>query len=90
MNKIILEKWVEEALVENNGAASVLEVAKIIWNNHEEDLKASGNLFYTWQYNYRWAATNLRNKGILKPANESPNGIWELNIIKSDNFEYLK
>ena len=90
MNKIILENWIEEALNENNGSGSVLEVAKIIWKNHEEDLKASGNLFYTWQYNYRWAATNLRHKGILKPANESPNGIWELNLVEPNKLDFLQ
>lgn len=77
-NKIILTKWVEEALYENKGSGNVIEIAKIIWKNHETDLKMSGDLFYTWQYDYRWAATHLRQKGVLKSAKDSPRGVWEL------------
>ena len=77
-NKIILTKWVEEALSKNKGRGNVIEIAKIIWKYHEKDLKTSGDLFYTWQYDYRWAATHLRQKGILKSAKDSPRGVWEL------------
>ena len=77
-NKIILTKWVQEALEQNHDKGSVIEVAKIIWKNHEEDLKKSGDLFYTWQYDYRWAATHLRQKAVIKSAYESPRGVWEL------------
>lgn len=77
-NKIILTEWVQEALKQNDGTGNVIEVAKIIWKNHHEDLKESGDLFYTWQYDYRWAATYLRHKGVIKAAHESPRGVWEL------------
>ena len=49
-----------------------------IWEIHEKDLSGT-DLFYTWQYDYRWAATKLREKGTIKPAEDSPKGIWELN-----------
>ena len=81
-NKIILTKWVIEALEENHGTADILQIAKIIWKNHEIELKNSGDLFYSWQYDYRWADTHLRKKGILKSAKDSPRGIWEI----SDNI----
>jgi len=37
-----------------------------------------GDLFYTWQYDMRWAATKLRRDGKLKAATRSPKGTWEL------------
>ena len=60
-NKADLIVWVEEALLEL-GEATVVEVAKHIWENHEQDLRSSGDLFYTWQYAMRWAAQELRDQ----------------------------
>lgn len=33
---------------------------------------------YTWQYDIRWAATELRKTGFMIEATESPRGIWQL------------
>ena len=74
----ILTIWVKEALTELGGSGTVLEVAKKIWEIHKEDLE-NKDLFYTWQYDYRWAATKLRQEGILKPSDGNRSGIWELN-----------
>jgi hypothetical protein len=52
----------------------------LIENNYENELRRSGDLFFTWQYDIRWVATQLRNKGILRAAESSPSGIWELAI----------
>jgi hypothetical protein len=73
-----LQVWILEALKAKNGSATLLEICKYVWDNHEDDLRRSGDLFYTWQYDIRWAATNLRENGKLLPANQSPRGIWEL------------
>jgi len=59
-NRNDLQEWVYEAVKSNGGTASVVEVAKHIWEQHEDELKASGDLFYTWQYDMRWAADKLR------------------------------
>ena len=64
-NRSDLEGWVLDAIARNGGEASVLEVAKDIWTNHEAELKASGDLFYTWQYDMRWAADRLRKASKL-------------------------
>ena len=71
-----LLNWVVEALENNYGEASVLDISKHIWQKHSQDLENSGNLFYTWQYDVRWAGVQLRNKGILKPADEKK--LWVL------------
>lgn len=54
--------WVIEAVQETGHPVTVVEVAKRIWANHEDDLRASGDLFRTWQYSMRWAAQALREE----------------------------
>lgn len=78
MSKEILVDWVEEALRGMGGKGSVIEVARAIWQVHEVDLRRAGDLFYTWQYDYRWAATKLRKAGRMKAADAGPAGVWEL------------
>jgi hypothetical protein len=73
-----LVTWVEEAIRANSGSARLLEVAKHIWANHESELRASGDLFYKWQYDMRWAANELRRSGVMKSTDDSPTGVWEL------------
>lgn len=73
-----LTDWIIEALEENHGKGSLVQVCKIIWRRHEPDLRSAGDLFYTWQYDVRWAATELRNSKKMKPAHESAKGLWEL------------
>jgi hypothetical protein len=70
--------WVRESLLRFGGRASLIEVARDIWKHHESDLRSSGDLFYTWQYDMRWSADSLRRDGIMKAADTSPQGIWEL------------
>ena len=78
MAKQILVVWVEDALRHLGGSGTPVEVARRIWQVHEQDLRQSGDLFYTWQYDYRWAATKLRKSGRMKPVGASPDGTWEL------------
>ncbi|MCQ2005428.1 hypothetical protein [Rhizobium sp. NRK18] len=70
--------WVVEALKASNGSASILYVAQHIWKNHENDLKGSGDLFFTWQYDMRWAATTLRRQGKMVAAEDDRRGKWTL------------
>lgn len=77
--KTDLEKLVIKALEEHKGRGNIVQVAEFIWKNYESDLKQSGELFFTWQYDMRWAANKLRRKGVMKPADSSPSGVWELN-----------
>ena len=70
--------WVVSALKDLGGRGSLVAVAEKIWKHHESDLRSSGDLFYTWQYDMRWSANVLRRKGIMKAAETSPHGVWEL------------
>ncbi len=67
-----LKGLVMEALKER-GKGTVLEVCKYIWKHHEADLRDSGDLFYKWQYDVRWAAQKLRDSGkIIQENKRSP------------------
>lgn len=73
-----LQDWVVSALRELGGSGSIVGVAKILWRDHENDLKASGDLFYTWQYDMRWACTKLRKNKVVCAAEATPKGVWRL------------
>jgi hypothetical protein len=67
-NREDLKEWVYQAVRENAGQTKLAKVARHIWKRHEEELRKSGDLFYTWQYEMRWAAQKLRNEGRLALA----------------------
>lgn len=76
--KTDLTAWVLEAIRALGGRASVVAVCREIWLRHEAELRMSGDLFYTWQYDVRWAAQRLRDAGELKKADEATGREWEL------------
>ena len=74
----VLLDWVVQALRARGGASNVLGVARHIWAHHEPELRESGDMFYTWQYDIRWAAKRLRDQGRLKAVEDSKPLPWEL------------
>ncbi|MFP4285775.1 MAG: hypothetical protein ACLFQG_09530, partial [Desulfovermiculus sp.] len=70
---------ITEALAANGGSARIPVVCRHVWEHYEDELRKSGDLFYTWQSDIRWAANSLRRKRLLKSARQSRPGIWELN-----------
>jgi hypothetical protein len=76
--KADLRDWVVDALDELGGQGSVVDVCEVVWRRHEPDLRRSGDLFYTWQYDIRWAAQNLRDAGLLASMKDSRRGPWRL------------
>lgn len=73
-----LGEWILAALRDLGGSAEIIAICRWVWNHKEQELRASGNLFFTWQYDIRWAATRLRRAGRLRPVGASPAGVWEL------------
>lgn len=74
----ILEPWIVEALEAMGGSATVVQVSEHVWRSHEQDLRACGDLFFTWQYDIRWAAQTLRDQGILSSLDGKRNVPWRL------------
>jgi hypothetical protein len=70
--------WVQESIERRGGSATVVEVAEEIWSRHEKELWQSGRLFFTWQYDMRWCALELRKRGVLKQTSQSQTGSWEI------------
>lgn len=73
-----LSKWIIEALRHYGGKATILNICKYVWSNYETELRASGDLFYTWQYRIRWEGTKLRKAGTLRSTETSKKGVWKL------------
>lgn len=63
-----MKLWIIECLRERGGSAWPREVSKYVWDRYEAELRDSGDMLYTWQYDIRWAAQQLRNGGTLKPV----------------------
>ena len=77
-----LQDWLVDALKAHNGRATIVQVCQHVWKKHEVNLRCSGDLFFTWQYDIRWAATKLRKKGIVGLAHAAPTGTWTLGVTE--------
>lgn len=73
-----LKNFIIESLKEFGGKRHYIAICKWVWKNHQKRLKNSGDLFFTWQYDIRRAATDLRKEGILKQVDNYQKGVWEL------------
>jgi len=71
-----LKPWIIDALKFSSGKAGVVEIAKHIWRNHRTELEESGDFFFKWQYEMRWAGQQLSKEG--KIAKVRSTGVWEL------------
>lgn len=71
-----MQRWIIEALQANGGTASIIDICKHIWANHEIELRTSGDYFYKWQYQMRWDGQNLQRAGKLQK--KSIGGGWTL------------
>ena len=78
MTKDMLPDLLYDVLQGMGGRGKIVPVCKKFWAKHENELENSGDLFYTWQYDIRWAATTLRKTGRMIDAKVSPSGVWEI------------
>lgn len=77
-NRTDLCAWIVEALKPLGGSARIDQIKKYIWDHHGDDIRDSGNFHFTWAEDLPWAATQLRAKGVLKKAKETPKSVWAL------------
>ena len=78
-----LKTWIVEALEEAGGTSHHVRIAEHIWCHHKDELEQSGDLFYTWQYDLRWAGQNLRKEGVLAKIDGQGDGTWSLSRRKT-------
>jgi hypothetical protein len=71
-----LKAWLLDALRDLGGSGRISQICRHIWEHHEQELKASGDLFYTWQYAMRWAGQELQKERRLSKAGK--NYTWYL------------
>jgi len=74
----MMTDWVIEALKELGGKGKILAISKLVWEEHEADIRAERELLHEWNYELRWAGDILRKSGVLKPASKTSRGVWEL------------
>ncbi|KRF11302.1 hypothetical protein ASG90_16185 [Nocardioides sp. Soil797] len=70
---LLLSSWILEALGVCGPSASPLQVAKVVWSRHEQDLRATGDLLFTWQLDLRTTAEAMAAEGTLSIASS---GAW--------------
>lgn len=78
VSRTVFRVWVVEALQASAGSAKPLDVSKAVWKMHEETLREMPDLFFTWQYDLRWAALQLRKAGYIEPVAGKRNLPWTL------------
>ena len=87
MTRQDLPNLLYETIKSLGGKAVMIDIFREFWKLYSKQIRQSGDLFYTWQYDIRWAATKLRKQNKMKPAstkenpkglNMSPKGIWEI------------
>ena len=57
MDRYDLPEVLYSSLDALDGQSDIIGVCKNVWEHYSTNLENSGDLFYTWQYDIRWAAT---------------------------------
>jgi len=78
IDRATMTEWVIDALRNLGGSGEIVDICKEVWKNHEQEINSSGDMFYKWQYEIRWAGDLLRRRGDILPASQSSRGIWQL------------
>jgi len=62
------------ALIANGGSLKISEVCEYVWTHNNQKIMLS-QVLYTWQYDIRWAANELRRQNFIK---SEPRGYWTI------------
>ena len=66
MNRETLKDYTIDAIRDLGGEATHIDIARHVWRCHKNELRSSGDFFYRWQYDLRWAVTNLMRDGLIE------------------------
>lgn len=65
-------------LDELGGEATAVEAVACFWTRYDEELRESGNLYYTWEFDLEKAVKDLRRDHRMMEAFYSPEDVWAL------------
>ncbi|MGB7159978.1 MAG: hypothetical protein WBD40_18070 [Tepidisphaeraceae bacterium] len=82
IDRHVMTDWVVEALSSIGGRGTILDVCRQVWMLHGPEIERSGDMFYKWQYEIRWAADLLRKEARLR----SEKGQWKLPHTSEDRM----
>ena len=69
MTKEMLPDLLYGILRDMGGHGSIISICKRFWSEYENELRNSGDLFYTWHYDIRWAGDKFMI--CQRPANKA-------------------
>ncbi|MCL2176555.1 MAG: hypothetical protein FWB72_01180 [Firmicutes bacterium] len=87
MKRKDLPQILYELIKDMGGSGKMMDIFKKFWEQNKNAISDKSDLFYTWNYDIRWAATKLRREKRMKPASRQENtygldmssrGIWEI------------
>ena len=73
-----IEKMLIDALQYFGKPTLITDVNRYIWNKYENDIRMSDEMLYKWQYQLRWAATMLHQKGTITMDKKGTYGLWAI------------
>ena len=73
-----IEKMLIDALQYFGKPTLITDVNRYIWNKYENDIRMSDEMLYKWQYQLRWAFTNLKKDGVCDFNKQGQNSLWLL------------
>ena len=89
MNKENKNEMLEEMVIDAldvQGNSTPVAVSKYIWDVFGSQLKASGDLLYTWQYDIRWAVQRLSKAGKVFIDTTCKPTIWSLTYENVEGY----
>lgn len=85
-----LESWVCDALRAADGRVDTTAVRQHIWLTHENDLRAAGPQFFSWQIDVGHALSSLKRKGsVRRIRNPGSPECWEIVGDMTNAFEAM-
>jgi hypothetical protein len=75
----------EKTLRDLGGQGTIVDVCRRIWEKHHKDLESSADLFFTWQYDIRWARDKLSKAGVLETITVGRKSIWKLSSVSASS-----
>jgi hypothetical protein len=78
LNSKDIERLLVEAIKKLGPKATFVNINKYVWDNYENDLRNSGDLFYVWHHTMASARTKLNSSGRGGFVKQNGTTVWEI------------